>query len=407
MEVVYRCCCGIDVHKKLTVACLYTDGKRELRQFGTKTGEIKEMAEWLLGAGCEMIAMESTGVYWKPLYNLFEIMGLDAMVVNAADMKSLPGRKTDVKDAEWIGDLLRHGLLKASYIPDREQRELRDLARYRKSLVEERSRELNRLQKLLESANIKLDSVVSEINGKSARKLLDRIVADDMPTAAQAAEMINARMLPKLDAIMQAIDGIATKLQRQLIGKVIEHIDDMTRRIAEMDELVKGYTDEYQAAIALLQEMPGIGQRSAEVVLAEIGLDMNRFPTAGHLASWAGLCPGNNKSAGKRISGKTRKGNTTLKAALTQCAHAAVRCKSSYFSAQYQRVSARRGKNRATIAVAHSMLIAIYHILKHGTPFRDMGATYFDNFNREHKIKACLRRLTALGYPVDTLPQPT
>jgi len=326
--------------------------------------------------------------------------------VNASHMKALPGRKTDVKDAEWIADLLRHGLLKASYIPSREQRELRDLVRYRKSLVEERARELNRLQKILEGANIKLDSVVSNINGQSARKLLDTIITDEAPNTDKVSQLIHCSMLPKLGAIMQAIDGITTQLQRQLIGKVVDHIDDMTRRIAELDAIVKNYTEEYEAAIAKLVDIPGVGRRSAEVIVAEIGIDMSRFPTAGHLCSWAGLCPGNNKSAGKRKSGMSTKGNTTLKTMLTQCAHASKRCQTSYFSAQYQRISVRRGRSRATIAVAHSMLIAIYHILKNNVVFRDLGSDYYDNFNREHKIKGYLKRLYALGWSPDPTSLP-
>ena len=227
MEVVYRCCCGIDVHKKVIAACLVNGGEQELREFGTTTSEIKTLANWLTESGCEMIAMESTGVFWKPLYNLFELMDLDAMIVNAAHMKALPGRKTDVKDAEWIADLLRHGLLKASYIPNREQRELREITRYRKSLTEERCREVNRLQKILEGANIKLDSVVKDITGKSARKLLQRIIDDDIPDSDEVSKLVHGRMRPKLDQIVASIEGITTPLQRKLLAQIIDHIDDL------------------------------------------------------------------------------------------------------------------------------------------------------------------------------------
>lgn len=401
MEVVYRCCCGIDVHKKLIVACLNEGGRQELREFGTATSEIRSMANWLTESGCEMIAMESTGVYWKPLYNLFELMDLNAMVVNASHMKALPGRKTDVKDAEWIADLLRHGLLKASFIPCREQRELRELARYRKSLIEERTRELNRLQKILEGANIKLASVVKDINGVSSRKLLDRIIADDLPDADETARLIHKSMLPKLSDIIASIDGIVTPLQRKLLSQVLDHIDDLNKRISVLDTMVKDYMTEYEAAISAIDELPGIGRRSAEVILAEIGTDMSRFPSAAHIASWSGLCPGNHQSAGRRKHGKTTKGNKTLKSILVECAKSARNVKGSYFSAQYQRIAARRGKNRATVAVAHSMLIAIYHILKFGVPFRDLGAEYYNNFNREHKIRGYLKRLKALGWSPD------
>lgn len=401
MEVVYRCCCGLDVHKKLIVACLNEGGRQELREFGTATSEIKAMANWLAESGCEMIAMESTGVYWKPLYNLFELMDLDAIVVNASHMKALPGRKTDVKDAEWIADLLRHGLLKASFIPSREQRELRELTRYRKSLIEERSRELNRLQKILEGANIKLSSVVKDINGVSSRKLLEKIIADELPDTEEVSRLIHKRMLPKLTEIMASIEGIVTPLQRKLLSQVLDHIDDLNERISVLDTMVKDYMTEYETAIAAIDKLPGVGRRSAEVILAELGTDMSRFPSAAHISSWTGLCPGNHQSAGKRKHGKTTKGNKTLKSILVECAKSARNVKGSYFSAQYQRISARRGKNRATVAVAHSMLIAIYHVLKFGVPFRDLGADYYNNFNREHKIKGYLKRLKALGWSPD------
>lgn len=404
MEVVYRCCCGIDVHKKVIVACLVNGGEQELREFGTTTSEIKSLANWLTESGCEMVAMESTGVFWKPLYNLFELMELDAMIVNAAHMKALPGRKTDVKDAEWIADLLRHGLLTASYIPNREQRELREITRYRKSLTEERCREVNRLQKILEGANIKLDSVVKDITGKSARKLLQRIIDDDIPGSEEVSKLVHGRLRPKLDQIVASIEGITTPLQRKLLAQIIDHIDDLNRRIGELDKMVKEYMAEYESAIAAIDEIPGIARRSAEVILAEIGLDMSRFPSAAHLCSWAGICPGNYQSAGKRKHGRTRKGNAALKTILTQCAKSAKTVKSSYFSAQYQRISARRGKNRATLAVAHSMLIAIYHILKNKTAFHDLGSDYYDSFNRDRKINNYLKRLKALGWEPDAIP---
>ena len=307
MEVVYRCCCGIDVHKKVIVACLVNGGEQELREFGTTTSEIKSLANWLTESGCEMIAMESTGVSWKPLYNLFELMDLNAIIVNAAHMKALPGRKTDVKDAEWIADLLRHGLLKASYIPSREQRELREITRYRKSLTEERTREVNRLQKILEGANIKLDSVVKDITGKSARKLLQRIIDDDIPDSEEVSKLVHGRMRPKLDQIVASIEGITTPLQRKLLAQIIDHIDDLNRRIGELDKLVQEYMTEYESAIEAIDEIPGIARRSAEVILAEIGTDMSRFPSAAHLCSWAGVCPGNYQSAGRRKHGKTTK----------------------------------------------------------------------------------------------------
>ena len=249
MEKVYDICCGIDVHKKLMVACLKNGSKQEVRQTGATTRELLELADWLKAGGCQMVAMESTGSYWKPLYNILEMSGIPAMVVNAQHMKAVPGRKTDVKDAEWIADLLRHGLLKASFIPDREQRELRELTRYRKSLIEERSRELNRLQKILEGANIKLASVVTDINGVSARKLLDRIIAGDLPDVDETSRLIHGRMLPKLPEIMASMEGIVTPLQRKLLSQVLDHMDDLNKRVCVLDTLVKDYMTEYEAAI--------------------------------------------------------------------------------------------------------------------------------------------------------------
>ena len=401
MEALYERCCGIDVHKKLIVACLRCGKKQELRQFGSTSEELRNLTSWLLSESCQMVAMESTGSYWKPLYNILELSGLEAMVVNARDMRNVPGRKTDTKDAEWIADLLQHGLLKASFIPDRKQRELREASRYRKSLIEERARELNRLQKMLEGGNIKLASVVSNINGRSARRLLTALIGTDEPFSEEAVQnMVHGQLKGKAKAILKAMDGFLTPLQKELIRQVIDHIDDMTKRIGKMDDIMGQYLNEYQEAIKEIDELPGIAKQSAETILAETGLDMARFPTEKHIASWAGLAPGNNESAGKRQSGKTTKGNPTLKTTLIQCAKVAARNTKSYFYAQYQRLVVRRGRNRATVAVAHSMLIAIYHILKDHVPFHDLGAEYYNQFNREQKIKSCFKKLEKLGVDV-------
>lgn len=398
MKALYERCCGIDVHKRIVVACLKCGKKQEIREFGTTTEELRSLTEWLSDSKCQMIAMESTGSYWKPLYNIFELSSLAAIVVNARDMRNVPGRKTDIKDAEWIADLLQHGLLRASYIPNREQRELRELSHYRKSLIEERARELNRLQKMLEGGNVKLASVVSDVNGRSARNLLKAMLEKDDPlTEERVSQLVHGSLRPKVDAITKAMNGFLTPMEKALIRKVVDHIDDMTKRIGEMDDMLRDYLQPYEEAIAKLDEIPGIARRSAETILIETGLDMSRFPSARHISSWAGLAPGNNESAGKRRRSRTTHGNSTLKSALVQCAKVASKCK-CYFRAQYQRIVIRRGANRATVAVAHSMLIAIYHMLKDNQSFRDLGEDFYLAVNRAKKINHYLKQLERLGW---------
>jgi transposase len=401
MQAVYERCCGIDVHKKVIVTCLIVGNKPETRTFGTTTDDLRQMANWLLENQCQIAAMESTGAYWKPVYNVLEILGLEVIVVNAQHMKAVPGRKTDTKDAAWIADLLKHGLLKASYIPDKEQRELREVSRYRKSLVEERAREINRLEKTLEGANIKLSSVVSDITGASSRGILKALTGDGLDES-NIDNLLFGSLTTKRDELLKACDGVMTKLQKKLVCAILSHIDDMTRRISDMDDIINGEMVAYEKAIKAIDEMPGIALRSAQVILSEIGLDMSRFPTDAHLASWAGLSPGNNESAGKRKSGRMCKGNKTLKTTLIQCAKTASRKKGSFYKAQYDRLVVRKGKNRATAAVAHSMLISIYHILKSGLPFHDLGADYYNQFNPEKKINHYLNKLKSLGWQSPT-----
>ena len=404
MDKVYDICCGIDVHKKLIVACLRKGNKHEIREFGATTRELLEMADWLKKNGCQMAAMESTASYWKPLYNILESSEISAMVVNARHMKAVPGRKTDVKDAEWIADLLQHGLLQPSYIPDKDQRELRELVRYRKSLVGERIRELNRLQKMLEGANIKLSGTVRDINGKSARNILEYILTGEKFDDVKFDEMYEKKVIAhnlkaSKEQIIDDLNGVMTPLQRRMMKELLSLLDELNIHIKNLDDEIDNFMKpEEKSSSQAIQDIPGIGNTSAQAVISVIGTDMSRFRTDAHISSWAGLCPGNNESAGKRKSGKTRKGNSLLRTTLITCAHSAVRNKKSYFYAQFMRISAHRGKKRAYVAVAHSMLIAIYHILKDGVSFKDLGANYYNQFNKERKIRAHLKKLKELGW---------
>ena len=404
MKKVYDNCCGIDVHKKLMVACFIHGREQELREFGATTKELLELADWLHKGGCQMIAMESTASYWKPLYNILESTGLNAIVVNAQHMKAVPGRKTDAKDAEWIADLLQHGLLQASYIPDKAQRELRELVGYRKSLVADKSRELNRLQKMLEGANIKLSGSVAEINGMSSRKILEVILSGEKMDAEKLEQMKKDKLIAHnlktpFSQLAQDLNGFITPVQYRMVRELLSHIDELDIHIQNLNNDINNHMrNEEKQAVEAIKTVTGIADTSAQAIIAVIGTDMGRFPTDGHISSWAGLCPGNNESAGKKHSGKTRKGNQLLRTTLVVCAHSAVKVKDSYFHAQFQRISVHRGKKRAYVAVAHSLLIAIYHVLKDGVEFKDLGAEYYNQFNKERKIKAYLKKLKALGW---------
>jgi len=406
MEVVHPRCAGLDVHKKTVVACRLTPGEgpepvREVRTFGTTTSELLRLADWLAEAGVSHVAMESTGSYWKPVYNILE-GGFELLVVNAAHIKAVPGRKTDVRDAEWIAELLRHGLLRASFVPDRPERELRELTRYRRALIRERASEMNRIAKVLEGGNIKLASVAADVAGVSGRAMLRAIVAGETDPAA-LAELARGRMRSKRPALAEALDGRIGDHQRFILATMLRRLEELDAHVATVSAEIEARLRPFVAEIARLMTIPGIGRRTAETLLAEVGPDMTRFPTARHLASWAGMCPGNHESAGKRSSGRTRKGSPWLRAALVDAAHAAARTP-TYLGAQYHRLAARRGAKRAAIAVGHSQLVIAFHVLRDGTVFTDLGANYFDERDREHVRKRLTRRLEALGYQVTTAP---
>jgi transposase len=409
METIYQRCCGLDIHKKVVVACLIRPGPRgkpgkEIRSFGTMTPDLLELSDWLGAAGCTHVAMESTGVYWKPIYNILE-GNFELLLVNAQHIKTVPGRKTDAKDCEWIAELLQHGLLRGSFVPQQEGRELRELTRYRSSLVRERTAEINRLQKTLEGANIKLASVASEVTGVSGRAMLKELVAGntDAKVLAQLAKGQLRRKIPQLE---RALVGQFGSHQSFLVARQLAHIDFLDDAIEQVSQEVAERMGPFEEALERLDTIPGVGSWTAEVIVAEIGTDMSRFPSAGHLASWAGMCPGNNESAGKRKSGKTRKGSKWLRVALTEAAYAAGRGKGTYLSSQYHRLVARRGKKKAAIAVGHTILVIAYHILKDHTTYQDLGPDYFDQRQSTRLTTRLVNRLQGLGYEVSLAPLP-
>jgi transposase len=364
------------------------------------TDELLKLSDWLREAQVTAVAMESTGVYWKPVFNILE-SEFEVILVNARHIKYVPGRKSDISDAQWIGELLQHGLLKASYIPERPQRDLRDLIRYRTSLIRERAREINRVQKVLEDANVKLASVASNVMGVSGRQMLEAIIAGNEDPEALAA-LAKGRLRCKIPDLQRALSGRIRTSHRLLLRLHLEHIDDLANKIEklneEIDRLMLPFDEDEQ--LRRLDDIPGVGREVAQVIIAELGVDMNRFPSAAHAASWAGLAPGKNESAGKNRSGKITPGNRHLKAMLVQAAHAVSRTKDNYLAAQFRRLAARRGKKRAAIAVAHSILVIAYHMLRDGTEYRDLGGDYFDKRNKEKLQRNLVRRLEGLGLKV-------
>jgi transposase len=407
MDVIHARCCGLDIHKRSVVACVLISGTegaptRSTRTFGTMTADLLALSDWLAELRVTHVAMESTAVYWKPVWNLLE-GSFELLLANAHHIKAVPGRKTDVADAEWVADLLRHGLLRGSYVPDRAQRELRELTRYRTSLVRERTAEANRLQATLEGANVKLASVATDILGKSGREILQALVAGATDAAAMA-ELAKGRLREKIPQLERALEGRFGPHQRFMVAQQLAHVDFLDEAIARLSEEIAERLRPLDAALEQLDTIPGVGRYVAEALLAEIGADVSRFPTAGHLASWAGMCPGSDESAGKRRSGRTRKGNPWLRVLLVQAAHAAARKKGTYLGAQYRRLAARRGRSRAAVAVGHSILVVIYHLLRDGTVYHDLGPRYFDERDRQATERRLVRRLEGLGYKVTLEP---
>ena len=397
MDTFHERCCGLDVHKKSVVACVLTPEGQEVRTFSTMTNDLLALADWLKEREVTHVAMESSGVYWVPVFNLLEDE-FTVMVVNARHMKAVPGRKTDVKDAEWIADLLRHGLLRASFIPDRPQRELRELTRYRRSLSEERSREANRIQKLLEGANIKLASVATNVLGASGRAMLAAMAAGEEDPKA-LAELAKGRRREKLAQLEEALAGLMGSHQRFMLTGQLNHLQYLEAQIERLDEEVARRLHPFEETVAAIDTIPGVGRRTAEVIAAEVGTGMTKFPTPGHLASWAGVCPGNKQSGEKRKQGPTRKGNNWLKPALVEAAKSARRTKTC-LGAQYHRLARRIGANRAAMAVAHTIAVIIYHIIKHKEPFTDLGHHYFEERDRTAITRRALRQLERLGLNV-------
>lgn len=404
VDVIIERACGMDVHKDNITACIMTPEGKEVRTFSTKTVFLLKLVDWINQHRCTHVAMESTSVYWKPIVNLIEAEDIEFLVVNAQHMKAVPGRKTDVKDSEWICQLLRHGLIKASFIPDRAQRELRELVRYRRSIIEERARQHNRIQKVLEGANIKLGSVVTDIMGVSAKKML-QAMAEGVDDPQELANMAQRTLKRKKDDLELALQGYVSPHQRLMLKTILTHIDFLTEQIDTLDQEVAQRVSSYQEDIERLDSIPGISTRTAEQILAEIGTDIkNQFPSAAHMCSWAGLVPGQNESAGKRKSSKTKKGNKYLRSGLTEAAQS-VRGSKNYLGALYRRIAARKGRRRAAIVVAHAMLRIAYYLLTRKEMYVDLGEDYFDKQRQQSIVRHALRRLEGLGYTV-TLTEP-
>jgi transposase len=410
MQELYSRCAGFDVHKDSVMVCLLIDRAEPIiREFATTTQALLHLRDWLTEQGIKHIAMESTGVYWKPIWNILED-GFDLMLVNAQHIKQVPGRKTDVSDCQWIADLLRHGLIRASFVPPSPQRDLRELTRQRSQLIAERARVANRIQKTLEDANLKLGSFVTDILGKSSRDMLAVLIENPDADPVKLAQLARSAMRRKIPQIAEALRGKLRDHHRFMLKQMLDQADYLGKQIQafeqRIDQLMSEGDGPFAKAVRKLDPMPGINRRAAQSILAEIGHDMSRFATPAQLASWAGVCPGNNESAGKRRSGRSRFGNRWLKQMLVQCAWAASRTKRSYFHGMYQRLKARRGHKRAVIAIAHAMLTTMWHLLSRNTEYADLGTMQQHPHpqNPQRLTRHLVQRLEQLGYSVSLTP---
>ncbi len=405
MDIIYQRVAGLDLHKETIVAavrCLGPAGKLEtdLRTFGTMTRDLLELSDWLAAHGVTHVAMEATGVLWKPVWNILD-GHFELLLVNPRELKQVPGRKSDVKDAQWIAQLLQHGLLRSSFVPGRPQRELRDLTRHRAQLQGEHTRAANRIHKLLEDANIKLGVVASDILGVSGREMLDALAAGE-EDAAKLAQSAHGRMKPKIPQLELALQGKFRDHHRFMLKQLLSHLDHLDQQIAQFNARIEEFTAPFvdEELQEKLDVVPGVDRNTIQNVTAEIGTDMDQFPSDAHLSSWTGICPGNEESAGKRKRSKTTKGNRWLRRALTQAAWAATHTKDSYLGAQYHRLAGRRGKKRALVAVAHTLLVIIYHIIKYRVDYQDLGPDYFLRLEPERQKRYLVKRLEQLGYEV-------
>ena len=409
MQVVHERCCGLDVHKKTVVACVLLTAPtgqvtKVVRVYATMTADLLALGDWLSSLGVTQVAIESTGIYWRPVFNLLE-EGRTVTLVNAQHLKRVPGRKTDVRDSEWLADLLRHGLLRPSLIPPAPVRHLRDLTRYRTTLIQERAAEVNRLQKVLETANIKLAMVATDILGVSGRQMLEALLGGAQDPEA-LAELAKGRLRAKLPELRRALDGRVQPHHLALIERILAHIDFLEGSLAQLQAAIEPHLAAFAEAVELLDTIPGVDAEAAAVIVAEIGTDMSRFASAKHLASWAGLCPGNKQSGGKRLNEKATKGDRWLRGVLGEVAWAISHTKGNSLAAQYHRLARRRGKYKAIVAVAHSVLVIADHILRDRQPYTDLGADYFERLEAERVERYHVKKLRHLGYEVTLTPRP-